>query len=107
MTVSKSAMLAAVLGAMSGIALACGALAQAAAVKIANFKFGPETVTTAVNTPVTWTNDDSAPHQIVAGNQKTAVLQKGQSAQLSFASAGSFDYVCGIHPTMKGKIVVQ
>ena len=82
---------------------------QGAAVTIASFKFGPESVSAAAKAPITWTNKDGAPHQVVVAskNLKTAVLNNGQSGQLSIADPGSYDYVCGIHPNMKGKIVVK
>ncbi|MGI8525497.1 MAG: cupredoxin domain-containing protein [Pseudolabrys sp.] len=35
------------------------------------------------------------------------MLGKGQSAQLTIAEPGSYDYVCGIHASMKGKLVVK
>jgi plastocyanin len=98
------------LGVLCGIAIAAQGYAQGGgAVTIANFKFAPETVSVAPNAPVTWTNNDGAPHQIVVGSKKltTAVISKGQSAQLRIAEAGTYDYVCGIHPTMKGKIAVK
>lgn len=99
-------------GALAAL-IATQVLAQSATtaskVTIADFKFGPDSVTAAPNTPVTWTNNDGVPHQVViaAKNLKTAVLSKGQSAQLSIAEPGSYDYVCGIHGSMKGKIVVK
>jgi plastocyanin len=82
---------------------------QGASVTIQNFKFGPDSVSAAAKAPITWTNKDGAPHQIViaAKNLKTPVLNNGQSAQLSLADAGTYDYVCGIHPSMKGKIAVK
>lgn len=82
---------------------------QGASVTIQNFKFGPDSVSAAAKAPITWTNKDGAPHQIVIAskNLKTPVLNNGQSAQLSLADAGSYDYVCGIHPSMKGKIAVK
>jgi plastocyanin len=82
---------------------------QNATVTIASFKFGPDTVTAAAKTPITWTNKDSAPHQVVIAskNLKTAVLNGGQSGALTIAEPGSYDYVCGIHPSMKGRIVVK
>ncbi|MBV9260021.1 MAG: cupredoxin domain-containing protein [Pseudolabrys sp.] len=85
------------------------ALAQAAKVTIASFKFGPDTVTAAPNASIVWVNNDSAPHQVVvtSKNLKTAVLNSGQSGELKIAEAGTYDYVCGIHPSMKGKIVVK
>ncbi len=110
MTVFKSAAVAAVFGALCGLALAPQVVAQGAAtVSIASFKFNPETVTAAPNAAITWTNTDGAPHQIVvaAKNLKTPVINKGQSEQLKIADAGSYDYICGIHPSMKGKIVIK
>src|SRR4051812_29137217 len=82
---------------------------QGASVTINNFKFGPESVSAAAKAPITWTNKDGAPHQVVIAskNLKTAVLNNGQSGQLMIAEPGSYDYVCGIHPSMKGKVVVK
>ena len=37
---------------------------------------------------------------------RTPVLLKGQSESLNFTEAGTFDYICGLHPNMKGKIEV-
>jgi len=77
---------------------------------IADFLFGPEKVTVAANTPITWVNTDGSPHQVTitgAKPQRTAVLLKGQSAQLTFADAGTYAYICGLHPAMKGTIEVK
>jgi plastocyanin len=78
-------------------------------VKIAGFKFSPDTVNATANAAIKWTNDDGAPHQIVIAskNLKTPVLNKGRSAELKIDAAGSYDYVCGMHPSMKGKVVVK
>ena len=37
----------------------------------------------------------------------TGRLQQGQSGKVTFSAAGSFDYICVIHPAMKGTITVQ
>ena len=89
----------------AGVALA----QQGASVTIASFKFGPESVNAAAKAPITWVNKDGAPHQVVVAskNLKTAVLNKDQSGRLTIAEPGTYDYVCGIHPSMKGKIVVK
>jgi plastocyanin len=79
-------------------------------VSIADFLFGPEKVTVAAGAPITWVNTDSSPHQVTirgAKPQRTAVLLTGQSAQLSIAEAGSYEYICGLHPAMKGTIEVK
>lgn len=110
MTLFKSVSAAAALGALCGLALTPSVMAQGAGtVSIAGFKFAPETVTAAPNAAITWINNDGAPHQVVvaAKNLKTPVLNKGQKAELKIAEAGSYDYVCGIHPSMKGKVVIK
>ena len=110
MTFIKSIAMSAAVGALCGAALAPQVLAQAGgAVKISGFKFAPDTVNAAANAAIKWTNDDGAPHQVVIAskNLKTPVLNKGQSAELKIDAAGSYDYVCGIHPSMKGKVVVK
>ncbi len=79
-------------------------------VSITNFLFGPETVTVAANTPITWFNTDGSPHQVTiqgAKVQRSGVILKGQTAQLSVAEPGSYNYICGLHPQMKGKIEVK
>jgi plastocyanin len=57
---------------------------------------------------VSWTNTDDSPHQIVVKSKslKTGVLLKGQSEALSFDEAGTYEYICGLHPSMKGTIEV-
>ena len=45
---------------------------------------------------------------VVSGKPfKTAVLQKGQSGSITIADKGSYNYVCGLHPSMTGKIEVK
>ena len=97
------------LGVPCGIALIPQVLAQAGgAVKI-RLQFSPDTVNAAASVAINRINDDGAPHQVVIAskNLKTPVLSKGQSAELTIDAAGSYDYVCGIHPSMKGKVVIK
>lgn len=78
-------------------------------VAIAEFLFGPETAKVQAGQTLTWTNVDDSPHQVtVKGTSmlRTAVLLKGESTTIQFNDAGSYDYICGLHPTMKGKIEV-
>ncbi len=105
----KAMLISALLGAATGLALSVQARAQAASVSIEGFKFAPDAVSAAAGAPITWTNKDDAPHQVVVASKslKTAVLQKGQSAQLTIADKGTYEYVCGIHSSMKGKIEVK
>lgn len=109
MTNFKSMIIAGLLGAGAGAALAAQVLAQGTSVSIENFKFAPATITAEANAPITFVNKDGAPHQVVVSGKpfKTAVLQKGQSGSITIADKGSYNYVCGLHPSMTGKIEVK
>jgi plastocyanin len=109
MTIFKSMVLSGALGAVAGISFAAQVLAQGTSVSIENFKFAPATITAEANAPITFINKDGAPHQVVVSGKpfKTAVLQKGQSGSITIAEKGSYNYVCGLHPSMTGKIEVK
>jgi plastocyanin len=89
-------------------------LASAKATKsevvIDNFSFSPKTFTVPVGATVTWTNHDSVPHVVAsADNQfkKSVALKAGQSFSHTFGAAGTYSYLCSIHPRMTGKIIVN
>lgn len=77
-------------------------------VAISGFSFGPAAIKVSAGQSVTWTNADDTPHQItlVGKPQRSEVMLKGQSATLKFDEPGSMDYICGLHPGMKGRIEV-
>ncbi len=78
-------------------------------VTIKNFSFSPATLTVKSGTKVTWTNNDTAPHTVTSdsGNQlNSSTLSPGQSFSYTFTDAGTIDYHCAIHPSMKGTVVV-
>ncbi len=79
------------------------------AVAIKDFKFDPPTLEVAAGDTVTFTNEDSAPHTGTAndGSFDTGRLGQGESATVTIESAGTFDYICSIHPMMKGQIVAK
>jgi plastocyanin len=83
--------------------------AATAGVKIDNFVFGPQTLTVAVGTTVTWTNSDDIPHTSVSteGVFKSKVLDTDEKFSYTFTKAGTYPYYCTIHPKMTGKVVVQ
>jgi hypothetical protein len=65
-------------------------------------------VTIAVGDTVTWRNTGQAPHNATAddGSFKTQTIENGQSASHTFNQAGTFSYICTIHPNMKGTVRV-
>jgi plastocyanin len=80
-----------------------------AAVKIDNFVFGPQTITVAVGTTVTWTNSDDIPHTAVStdGVFKSKVMDTDEKFSYTFTKPGTYSYYCTIHPKMTGKVLVQ
>lgn len=78
-------------------------------VTIDNFSFGPQTLTVAVGTTVTWTNRDDIPHTVVStdGAFKSKVRDTDEKFSYTFATAGTYSYYCSLHPKMNGKVVVQ
>ena len=79
-----------------------------ASVTIGDFFFSPGSVTVAVGDTVTWRNTGQAPHNATAddGSFKTPDLNNGQSASHTFTQAGTFSYICTIHPNMKASVRV-
>lgn len=76
-------------------------------ITIQNFAFNPQAVTVKQGTKVTWTNEDTAVHAINSDTFNSQNLNQGDKYEFTFNNKGSFDYICGIHPYMKGKIVVE
>jgi plastocyanin len=80
---------------------------NADAVSIQNFSFNPGTLTVKKGATVTWINNDSASHTIKSNSFNSGNLAKGGTFKFTFNDSGAFDYFCGIHPSMTGKIVVE
>lgn len=72
-----------------------------------NFSFGPDTLKIKAGATVTWTNNDSAPHDVKSDLFASPKLAKGEFFSFKFEEVGTYDYICGIHPKMKGKIIVE
>ncbi len=81
--------------------------AGADTITIQNFAFSPSTLTVKAGTKVTWVNQDSAVHTVNSDIFDSPNLAKGETFEFTFSDKGSFDYTCGIHPTMQGKIIVE
>jgi plastocyanin len=78
-------------------------------VTIQNFAFSPASLTINVGDTVTWTNMDSVTHTATAtdGSFDTGNIASGASGSVTFDTAGTFNYICSIHPNMTGTIIVQ
>jgi len=80
---------------------------KAAFVLIKDFAFHPRTLTIEPGTSVTWLNGDSASHEIKFPDLESIALNKGDTFVHAFNSTGTFCYICGFYPQMRGTIVVQ
>ena len=103
------------LGAVAGSTLAAGVLFARAegptnTVTIDNFFFTPAALTVKAGTTVTWTNKDDIPHGIGSANnafKKSQALDTDDSYSFTFATPGTYQYFCYLHPKMVGSIVVE
>ena len=94
---------------------AAGGGAKAATVSMMNISFKPADVTVAKGGKVTWTNEDSASHDVTKTGGEGAefksgepgAMEKGDSFEQAFDTAGKVDYVCTVHPGMKGTVTVK
>ena len=79
-------------------------------INIQNFAFSPSSLTINKCDSVVWANQDSAAHAVISdsGSEISSTsLSIGQSYSHTFNQAGTYDYHCGVHPSMKGEIIVQ
>ena len=78
-------------------------------VVIRDFAFTPRTIQVKVGSTVTWTNQDGDAHTVdfkPSGGSTSPVLETGATFSRTFGSAGTFAYMCSIHPEMHGTVVV-
>jgi plastocyanin len=104
-------------GLAPGIASAMAPARQAAraetqrrtVVSMQDFFFLPEEVTIPVGTTITWTNRGGTAHTATStGIWDSGTVRPGQSWSATFATTGTFNYLCTIHPDrMTGRIVVE
>ena len=112
LAISRAVIVAMLIGPVVGAMLAVAAVAAqdaANVITIDNFTFTPPELTVAVGTTVKWVNHDDIPHSVVNKDKafRSKALDTDDSFSYTFASAGTFDYFCGLHPHMVGKVIVK
>lgn len=85
-----------------------GEAVRAAKVEIADYAYEPDPVRIQVGGKVTWQNEDSVAHTATAddGSFDTGPIEEGKIKSETFKKAGTFTYICSIHPQMKGTVEV-
>lgn len=90
---------------------AAASTASTASVDIMGYKFSPANLTISVGDTVTWTNHDTAPHNVVISDGPvkftSPTLNQGQTYTYTFTVAGTYNYYCSIHPDMKASVTVE
>lgn len=79
-------------------------------VAIVDFDFEPGSLQTSVGESVTWTNQDSATHTVTSdgsGPMASGDVAEGETYEVTFDAAGTYEYLCTIHPTMRGTVEVS
>lgn len=100
------------LAAALSLPLASGT-AQAATrqVVIEGYAYSPATLTITVGTTVTWTNEDTAAHDVQTSSGPATLdspmLDQGEQWSYTFTTAGTYDYYCTVHPEMTARVVVE
>jgi plastocyanin len=85
-----------------------GDAARSEKVEIVNFAYDPDPVTIEEGGKVIWQNEDSAPHTATAddGSFDTGTIEEGKLKSETFKEAGTYTYICSIHPEMHGTVEV-
>jgi plastocyanin len=84
------------------------AWADDANVGIDNFAFTPEVLNVKTGATITFVNHDDIPHLVAAvdGKYRSKALDTNDKFSIAFDKPGEYAYFCGLHPHMKGKIIV-
>jgi plastocyanin len=57
---------------------------------------------------VTWTNRDPFPHTVTApGVFDSGTIPAGARWSFTARAAGTYDYICTLHPNMRARLVVR
>ncbi len=82
-------------------------------ISIKDFAFDPASLTVAIGTTVTWTNDEDALHTVTSGTPdvRTDLFDSGEidtgvEFPVTFDEAGSYPFFCDRHEFMRGEITV-
>jgi len=86
--------------------------ATEASVTIERSRFEPDELVVPAGAEVTWTNDDPFAHTVTAADDSSLAFDSGEMAEGDtfaqvFDEAGTYEYFCEIHPTMRSTVVVE
>ena len=74
------------------------------------WSYAPDLIQVASGSTVTWHNGGTQFHTVTSdspGRPFDLGLDPGKDAAFTFTQAGTFAYHCGVHPQMKGTVIVR
>jgi plastocyanin len=93
----------------AGVASGAAVAPTTHTVVIAEMKFVPETLTVRPGDTVIWINRDFFPHTATAQDRSfdSGDIATNQSWKYVATKKGTAAYVCTLHPTMKGTLIIK
>jgi plastocyanin len=82
-------------------------------ISIKGFAFNPGQPSVTKGATITWTNEDTATHTVTSGVPGTPTgkfdqrLESGKTFSFTFADAGTYEFFCNIHNSMRGTVTVK
>jgi plastocyanin len=80
-------------------------------VVIDNFAYSPREITVAAGTRVNWVNHDDSPHTVTSTARPksfdSGAMDTDAAFAFTFATPGTYEYFCAVHPRMTGKVIVK
>lgn len=74
--------------------------------QIRDFNFNPNFIEIEQGDTVLWTNQGNMPHTVEGAGMDSGTIEAGATFEFTFSDPGNFDYICGLHPSMTGRISV-
>jgi plastocyanin len=74
--------------------------------------YNPNPIEIKVGDTMTWINSDSSPHSVTSSSNDGSitfdsdVLRRGETFSFTFDKEGQYPYLCTLHPSMVGTVVV-
>src|ERR1700739_4576560 len=93
---------------VAAVAVRVSNAADSSKITVDNFTFVPPVLHVKTGSTITWTNHDDIPHSIVcpALSVRSHPMDTNDSFSFTFTQAGTFTYLCGLHPFMHGQVEV-
>ena len=75
---------------------------------VKSYRFDPKVIEIDAGDTVTWTNDDNFTHTVRVDGQEDHKVEQGESVEIAFDKAGTYEYVCTLHSRdMDGTVIVK